>query len=455
MSFPTVVFGVFLAVVLALWHLLPFRYAKVALFAAGLVFYAYWFPPYVLLLLATTTVDYVAAQRMPRSRHPGRYLAASITVNVGVLVLFKYLDFIVGAFRQVDDPVLGLILPIGLSFYSFEAISYIVDVYTGRTSPAKNVVDYFLYISFFPHLVAGPIVRADAFLPQLDARRTLVAEDVAFGLYRITRGFFLKVAIADNISPYADKIFARDPATLAGPEAWLGALFFAVQIFADFAGYSDIAIGTARLFGIRILENFRNPYLARGLEDFWRRWHVSLSTWFRDYVYIPLGGNRRGELRRHVNLIVVFAVSGLWHGANWTFLLWGVAHGIGLTVERMLRDRLHALRLVPGLWSGPPAVALTFVVVVFLWVPFRAADVGQTLRFWRAMLDPAAWSVPFPLHLNFAIYLAMFLPYLALAAIRERRESVSMQLWYTESLAYWTATLLVPGVGTDFIYFQF
>lgn len=470
MSFISFVFFVFLAVVYALWRLLPYAAAKRMLCLASFVFYSYWFPPFLAIFLTSGVVDYVVSIRMPKSQRPGQLLALSIAVNLGLLGLFKYADFFLIAWHEAlaavgipsDLHLLHLILPIGISFYTFQSLSYTIDVYRGRLKPCDNPVDFFLFFSFFPHLVAGPILRAADFLPQVGAdedpgaRRKLSEEDFRFVVYRLSRGYFLKVLVADNAAIAASAAFRHDPALLSSPVAWLGILFFAVQIFGDFAGYSDIALGTARLFGYRIRENFWNPYCSFGIEDFWHRWHISLSSWFRDYLYIPLGGNRISPLRTKINLLIVFVVSGFWHGANWTFLIWGGLHGIAVTAEKMLRSLRPAGHPALNRVILALSVPLTFALVLVLWVPFRAPDVDYMWRYWQAMIPFGGHGGPFQFHAIQYASLLLFAGYFAVQVAREHLGGRWIeQITQGEALAYFSLTLLMPGPPADFIYFQF
>jgi len=356
-----------------------------------------------------------------------------------------------------------LVLPIGISFYTFQSMSYTIDVYRGRLKPCDNPVDFFLFFSFFPHLVAGPILRAAKFLPQIapdsdvGKKRSLSDEDLRFAIYRLSRGYFLKVLVADNAAIAANAAFGADPGSLTSLQAWLGALFFAVQIFGDFAGYSDIAIGAARLFGYRIPENFNNPYFSFGIENFWRRWHMSLTSWFRDYFYIPLGGNRVSPLRTKINVMIVFLLSGFWHGANWTFLVWGALHGIAVTIEK------HLLRHIPVNHEKLKrlvlflSVPVTFLVVLVLWVPFRSLNVEHMWHYWAAMFDfgqRSGGGIQF--HAVEFASLLLFAGYFAVQVAREQLGPAWLErVVVTEALGYFALTLLMPGKPTDFIYFQF
>ena len=471
MSFLSTVFLAFLAFVYAAWVLLPRRAAKRVLCAAGFAFYAYWFPPFLLVFITSGIIDYAISLRLPRSRRPRLVLAISILVNLGILGFFKYSNFLVTTIEQtaaalgspffVDFP--PILLPLGVSFYTFQSLSYTIDVYRGKLAPVRDPIDFFLFFSFFPHLVSGPILRAANFLPQIPSSRdaaharTLSDEDFRVFIYRLCRGYFLKAVIADNAAHYVNAAFAGDPSRLSAVDAWLGVLCFAVQIFGDFAGYSDIAIGTARLFGYVIPDNFNNPYCSFGIENFWRRWHISLSSWFRDYLYIPLGGNRISPLRTEINVLLVFLVSGFWHGANWTFIIWGGLHGLSVIAEKGVRA---AFRLrVDGARRLflPLSVPATFVLVLILWVPFRAQGVGQMMQYWSVMFMKAGTSLrQLPVEGVEVASLLLFALYVLIQVSREHWKSRWLErLLLPEAIVYFTLTMLMPGPPTDFIYFQF
>lgn len=462
MIFNSFAFLLFLAIVYTVWRALPFNAAKRFLCFASLFFYSYWFPPYVFLLLTTGFIDYWAAFLIQKKKHGRkRWLIISITSNLSILCLFKYFNFfqqtlgiatsLTGA--HFSPWFVDVILPIGISFYTFESMSYIIDVYRGFLEPCHSMADYVLYIAFFPHLVAGPIIRASDFLPQLAARNRVVFDDFRFALYRILRGFFLKVVIADNVAQLANTAFSSHGPALR-EISWFGALAFAIQIFCDFSGYSDIAIGTAKLFGLNIVENFRNPYLARGVGDFWSRWHMSLTTWFRDYLYIPLGGNRVSSRKTYRNLCLVFLLSGLWHGANWTFVLWGALHGTALAIERFWIQNSRYREYFRKSFFQPLGLVATWIFLLFVWVPFRAPSVSYTFEYWKAMLTPS-WSQSLTFS-SASVFVLFFILYQTIQAVKVYKKiGTSRALQLGESLAYLCFTLTLPGPAVDFIYFQF
>ncbi len=394
MLFNSLEFLVFLPLVALVFFRLRHAQRWVWLLAASYFFYMWWKPAYAVLIFGSTVVDYFVALKMAEcseKRKRRGLLGVSLLVNLGVLFTFKYLDFFNDSLTHAlgmigiawDAPELGLLLPVGISFYTFQTLSYTIDVYRGTLVPRRHFGTFALFVSFFPQLVAGPIERASRLLPQLEAEvRPDLARFVEGGK-RILWGLFKKVVVADRLAIYVDAVYA-DPGAHEGLTLVLATYFFAFQIYADFSGYSDIAIGAARILGYDLMENFQRPYFARNISDFWRRWHISLSTWFRDYVYIPLGGNRRGILRWHVNLMIVFMVSGLWHGANWTFVVWGALHGaylVGAILSANLREDLAA-RL--GMHQRPRLhraweVFITFHLALIAWVFFRADSPGDAL----------------------------------------------------------------------------
>jgi D-alanyl-lipoteichoic acid acyltransferase DltB (MBOAT superfamily) len=391
-SFATLHFLAFFALVTVAYFALRRRGAWALLLLASLYFYMVWRPIYVLLLLTSISCDYAAALLMARSQRPGvrrSALAASLGVNLAILITFKYADFFVSQAALVIPAAsslhLGLVLPLGISFYTFQAMSYAVDVYR-RTLPAeRNYFRYALFVMFFPQLVAGPIERAGHLLPQLRENHAFDASRTASGLRLILWGLLKKMVIADNLAVLVDRAYAG-PDRFSAFSLLLATVMFAYQIFCDFSGYSDIAVGSARVLGVELMANFDRPYAAASISEFWQRWHISLSTWFRDYLYIPLGGNRSGTRRRYENLFVTFCVSGLWHGANWTFVVWGAYHGALVVAEYATaawRQRLGAACGLAGnsLLLRSLQVVATFVLVNVGWVFFRAPSIG------------AAWSI--------------------------------------------------------------
>lgn len=381
MLFNSLLFLFFFLIVTAGYYLLPARSRWVWVLAASCYFYMYFRPQYILIILFTIVVDYVAGILIEKAAGKRRkiYLIASIAANVGVLAFYKYynffagnVNFLLGPSAEHQLPILNFILPIGLSFHTFQAMSYTIEVYRGNQKAERHFGFYALYVMFYPQMVAGPIERPQHILPQL--RRVSKFSNKLFihGLFLMSVGFFKKVVIADRLGLYVDPVFSH-PAGHSALDLLLAAYFFAFQIYCDFSGYSDIAIGAALTLGIELMRNFNMPYLAVNISDFWKRWHISLSTWFRDYVFIPLGGSRGTFFKVCVNLLVVFMISGLWHGANWKFLIWGAFHGCLLILYRVIKR----LNIVPkGLLYLKWLV--TFNIVVLAWVFFRANSVDDS-----------------------------------------------------------------------------
>ncbi|HVW07284.1 MAG TPA: MBOAT family O-acyltransferase [Bryobacteraceae bacterium] len=374
MLFTTLNFCVFLAVVLTLFYLLPQPVRRWLLLAASLFFYMAWIPRYVLILLLLITIDYFAARWIEARTGPPRHsaLVLSLSANLGLLGWFKYANFFRDTWFAIFHPgmhvtPLNIILPLGISFHTFQSMSYVVDVYRRKQPAIRSYIDYALFVAFFPQLVAGPIVRAEEFFADYFHWRAPGAEEWRRGCAMILTGYIKKLVCADQFALVADSYFA-DPSALPGFfPAWSGALAFGLQIFFDFSGYTDIAIGVALLFGFHFPENFRRPYLSASVTEFWRRWHMTLSAWLRDYVYISLGGNRKGAWRTRLNLMLTMLLGGLWHGASWNFVIWGGYHGLLLSIERIV----HGRKNVEGL-ARIPLTVVTFLLVTIGWVFFRA-----------------------------------------------------------------------------------
>ncbi len=394
MVFSSAVFlFLFLPVLLVLYFTAPRGLRNLLLLLASLLFYAWGEGPFVALMLASIAINYGLGLLVDtrRGRRSGRIaLATAIAANLGLLAWFKYAHFLaesasapiraLGGAGLALDPIH---LPIGISFFTFQALSYVIDVHRGDARAQRNPLHVALYVSLFPQLIAGPIVRFGHVAGQL-ARRRVDVSDFAAGVRRVSVGLAKKLLIADTLGLPADAIFALPAAELTPAAAWLGAICYALQIYFDFSGYSDMAIGLGRMFGFRFLENFDHPYVATSITEFWRRWHISLSSWFRDYLYVPLGGNRRGTARTYRNLFLVFVLCGLWHGASWTFVLWGLFHGTFLVLERAARERTTTR--VPR----PVKHLYALLVVLVGWVLFRAESLDGALAMLAAMAGFAA-----------------------------------------------------------------
>lgn len=383
MSFISPEFVLFFCAFFPLYFGLPFRLRLPLLFVSGYFFYGYGNPQHLWIIALTTCVDYLAGRLISGTENPTRrrlFLAASMTINLGLLFWFKYSTFFIETLRAAASalslPALPapavMALPVGISFYTFQSMAYTIDVYRRRVPVERNFLRYGSFVSYFPQLVAGPIERAQNLLPQFRQRFQFDETRVVSGLRQVLWGFFKKVVIADRLAIYVNAVY-NDPQSYSGAPLIIATLFFAFQIYCDFSGYSDIAIGTARIMGFKLMDNFKQPYFAESVRAFWGRWHISLSTWFRDYVYIPLGGNRVRFSRNLANLFVVFLISGLWHGASWTFVLWGALHGIYVVIEAWCSHHgIRPFRRLPGMAATTAKIGLTFTAVCFAWILFRA-----------------------------------------------------------------------------------
>lgn len=361
------------------------------------------------LLIFSTVLDYFTGLKMAESETKTAkkfWFWLSISVNLGFLAVFKYYNFFAESFADlianvglhVNPWTLKVILPVGISFYTFHGLSYVIDIYKNRISAEKNFVEYSVFVSFFPLLVAGPIERATHLLPQIKVERHFNYDKAVDGLRQILWGLFKKIVIADQCALYANQIF-NDAGHQSGSNLFLGALFFTFQIYGDFSGYSDIALGTARLFGIELLRNFAFPYFSRDIAEFWRRWHISLSTWFRDYLYIPLGGSKGGTWMKVRNTFIIFLVSGFWHGANWTFIAWGLLNALFIMPSIIFNTNRINLEIVakgsylPS-WKEALSILITFLLTVFAWIFFRASSIGNAFAYIRDMFSKSFFTIP-------------------------------------------------------------
>jgi alginate O-acetyltransferase complex protein AlgI len=389
MLFNSIEFLIFFPIVSVLYYLIPHKYRWIHLLLASCIFYAFFIPIYILILFLTIIIDYYAGIKIEvaPSNKKKLYLSLSIIANVGILAIFKYYNFFVEninfVFNQPFLPLLDIILPIGLSFHTFQAMSYTIEVYRGNQKAERHLGIYALYVMFYPQLVAGPIERPQNLLPQFHEKKIFIYENVVSGLRLMLWGFFKKIVIADRIAWVVDPIF-NSPNKFSAFALLIGAFLFSFQIFCDFSAYSDIAIGAARTMGIKLMNNFNRPYHALSISEFWKRWHISLSTWFRDYIYITLGGNRVALPRWYFNLFIVFLISGLWHGAKWTFIIWGSLHGFYLIFGLITQSFRNKLLDISGIskirWLNKAIqIASTFILVMFAWVFFRANSVSEAL----------------------------------------------------------------------------
>lgn len=458
MLFNSFDFIIFFTIVLFVAGILPHRPRLYFLLFSSYFFYGYWKWQYTGLLLLSTVIDYVAARRMATVTTPVSrklLLMISVVMNLSLLGIFKYYNFFAGSVTSwfgLNAPLLEVLLPVGISFYTFQSMSYTIDVYRGILEPRKNFVEFALYVSFFPQLVAGPIVRAKDFLPQLDVKVKATAGQIRSGMHLMLRGFVEKMVIADNLAPIVETVYS-DPASHSGSDLWIATYCFAFQIFCDFAGYTDIARGCARLLGYEFLENFRRPYLAQNIIDFWRRWHISLSTWLRDYLYIPLGGSRKGKWNTYRNLLITMILGGLWHGANWTFLVWGAYHGLLLALSRLVRAGERPVR---SLWFRAFSILFTFHLVCIGWVLFRAENIQIAGRMLQRMFQfPFEQTALLPYAAFCAIvYFAMTADeYIAVGSRFERLALPARA--FLILLALLSLAIFIPARQTAFIYFQF
>ncbi len=471
MLFNSFEFWIFFGIVLILYRASGHRLQNRMLLLASYYFYGSWDWRFLSLIVVSTVVDYyvglgLVSPESSRARRK-RLVSLSVAVNLGLLGVFKYLGFFADSAAallaqlgfQANLPSLHIILPVGISFYTFQTMSYTLDIYRKELEPTRDFLDFALYVSFFPQLVAGPIERARRLLPQVVGERTVTKQDFREGLYCILYGLFKKVVIADNMAVIANRVFAMDPASVTGLESLLGVYAFAFQIYGDFHGYSLIAQGTARWMGFHVMDNFRHPYFASNPQDFWRRWHISLSTWLRDYLYIPLGGSRKGTARTYRNLLTTMVLGGLWHGANWTFVVWGTIHGGWLAIHRWVSGRLPDL--APGAVVGHLVrVFVTFQLVCVTWLFFRADSVSQAWAFLGSLFSG------FPLtdlaRLGFPLVAFFVLPMLTYEFWVERRNdlfAITRSPGLARAAFYLVIILLLvwfpAPVPSEFIYFQF
>jgi alginate O-acetyltransferase complex protein AlgI len=392
MLFNSVDFLVFFTLIVSAYFALPHRWRWLLLLVGSYYFYMCWKPAYIILIITSTLIDYFCGLGMGRTSRPGSrklLLIVSLFTNLGLLFTFKYLNFFAYSFKHVlglgeqAKPLLNVLLPVGISFYTFQTLSYTIDVFRGIRPPEKRLGIFALYVSFFPQLVAGPIERSTRLLPQFDNVIKFDYERVVDGIRLMLWGFFKKVVIADTLAKFVNPVY-NSPADYAGPSYFIATVFFAYQIYCDFSGYTDIARGSAQVLGIDLMENFNRPYYSKSIREFWRRWHISLSTWFRDYLYIPIGGSRVTLPRHCFNLLVVFLLCGLWHGANWTFIIWGLLHGTYLVVGLLTRTARAQFTSLTGLDRAPflkklVQVGITFGLICFGWIFFRANSLTDAL----------------------------------------------------------------------------
>lgn len=477
MLFNSMAFAIFLPIVFILYWALPHRYRWVLLWVASYYFYMSWNAKYVVLILLTTVVSYFAAvfiDKVDDKKSKKAILAVALIICLGILFTFKYFNFFTGSVAAllqsisipVTAPVLNLVLPVGISFYTFQTLSYVIDVYRGDVKPEKNFGIYATFISFFPQLVAGPIERTRNLLPQIKAEHRFDYDKAVRGAELMLIGFYKKLVIADSVSKYVDYAYA-DIHSHSGLDLIIIIFFFTMQIYCDFSGYSDIAIGTASLMGIDLMTNFKSPYFSASVKEFWSRWHISLSTWFKDYVYIPLGGNRCSFIRRNINLLITFLVSGLWHGANWTFVLWGLLHGMAQIIENLFDKQLKRVRNNKiGHWIS---VFVVFAFCNIAWVFFRASSLSDAVYVVTHILSGIG-DIRKYLHCSLGLDIISFslilVPVLGLAVFDyfnfrdnaiERISRLKKGIQWGIYIAIGLLVIFISqkGVAAEFVYFQF
>jgi alginate O-acetyltransferase complex protein AlgI len=474
-SFCSPQFFAFFATVFAVYWLMPWRRARVGLLlAASFAFYAFWNVQLALLVTGTTVLDFLLARGMETPVLAGRrrlLLIVSLSVNLGLLCYFKYTNFFLHSLEEAltaagfaaSLPTLRVIVPFGISFYTFEAISYTTDVYRRRILAERDLAHFLLFILFFPHLIAGPIVRARDFLPQIRRPKHWDWVRLQLGVQLFLLGVFKKLAIADRMGQhFVEPVFA-DPGAYRSGAIWMAVVAYALQIYADFSGYTDMAIGAAHMLGYKLMRNFNLPYLAVNVSDFWRRWHISLSSWLRDYLFIPMGGSRGSNRQTNRNLLVTMTLGGLWHGANWTFIIWGALHGMFLIVHRSFRGWCEVRPRVDRLLLSPPGtflrIGFTFLCVCVGWVFFRADNFATAATILARMLTPHA-GLGTPIHDGGLWYTVAVVAVCHVIWQRGWWHHLALRLpapvlGLSYALVLTLALLLAPNIGKTFLYFQF
>ncbi|BAO75042.1 MBOAT family O-acyltransferase [Winogradskyella sp. PG-2] len=486
MIFNSIDFAIFLPIVFILYWFIVNRNLKLQnalIVFASYIFYGWWDSRFLTLILFSTLVDYSVGVALSKQENKSKrkvLLWTSILVNLGFLGFFKYYNFFLDNFisafsffgTEIQANSLNIILPVGISFYTFQTLSYTLDVYKRKLEPTKDFVAFSAFVSFFPQLVAGPIERAKHLLPQFYKKRTFEYDKAVDGMRQILWGLFKKMVIADNCAEYANMIF-NNSADYSGSTLLLGAIFFTFQIYGDFSGYSDIAIGTSRLFGFDLMQNFNFPYFSRDIAEFWRRWHISLSTWFRDYLYIPLGGSRGGKWMQIRNTFIIFIVSGFWHGANWTFIVWGALNAIyflPLLITKKNRNNLNVIaegKILPSL-KELSMILLTFSLTVFAWIFFRAENIAHAFDYVNSIASASIFEMPHfsnSSRIKFESFLTLFLIVVfimtewlgrneqhGIAFLHNEKSKVLR--WSVYSLIILAITVF-SGSSQEFIYFQF
>lgn len=483
MLFNSIEFVIFLIIVYGLyWYAFgnKLRLQNILLLVSSYIFYGWWDWRFVFLLMLSTIIDYsfgLFIHNSDSARKKKWFLWLSIFNNLIILCIFKYYNFFAHSFQDmmqnfgfhVSPYLITVVLPVGISFYTFHGMSYVFDIYNGKTTPTKNFIDYSVFVCFFPLLVAGPIERATHLLPQVEVPRTFNYTQSVHGLRLMLWGLFKKIVIADSLAPLVNGIFSAHE-TASGISLVLGAVFFALQIYGDFSGYSDIARGTAKLFGFELLINFRFPYFSRDIAEFWRRWHISLSSWFRDYLYIPLGGSKEGIFKAVRNTFIIFLVSGFWHGANWTFIFWGFLHALYfmplLLQKRNRRNvgEIAAGKYLPS-WKELLHITVTFVIVCIAWIFFRSNSIGEAFDYIGGIFSHAFVNGSEINLLRPYVYLPIVLAFLIIVEWKSRNNDDVVHFFdffkntYFRYATYFLICFMIIMFGafeeTAFIYFQF
>jgi alginate O-acetyltransferase complex protein AlgI len=483
MLFNSIDFALFLPVVFILYWFIVGRNLKVQNFLiviASYVFYGWWNWRFLSLIIFSSMVDYLVGIGLSKQENKNKrklLLLTSIFINIGFLGFFKYYNFFAESFadaftlfgKHFEPNRLNIILPVGISFYTFQTLSYTIDVYKRNLQPTKDIIAFFAFVSFFPQLVAGPIERATNLLPQFYKKRQFEYDKAVDGMRQILCGLFKKIVIADNCATFTNEIFGNYT-DYSGSTLLLGAIFFAFQIYGDFSGYSDIAIGTSRLFGFNIMRNFAFPYFSRDIAEFWRRWHISLSTWFRDYVYIPLGGSRGGIWMKIRNIFVIFIVSGFWHGANWTFIVWGALNALyylPLLLLNRNRNNIEIVaqgRLLPTMKEFL-SIGITFGLTVFAWIFFRSESIWHALNYVSGIFSPSTMTIPYFYGRKEALRTILLIVGFMIVEWLQREKQHALQIeaieisrfvrWSFYSFIVFIIGMNMQTVETPFIYFQF
>lgn len=493
MVFNSFSFLIFFPIVLLLYRILPKNVRWIMLLIASYYFYMSWQPDLIYLILFTTAVSYFCALGIEKARKKSLkrlFLVTALVASLSVLFFFKYFNFLstnITAFLrlislQVDDFTLNLMLPVGISFYTFQTLSYVIDVYRGTMPAEKHFGYYALYVSYFPQLVAGPIERPENLIPQLKRDNPFTSRDVSDGLKMMAIGFFKKIAVADQLSKYVELVYNNtgtpDTALFNGFTVLTATLMFSIQIYCDFSGYTDIAIGCARVMGIKLMQNFNDPYNAENIQSFWRRWHISLTSWFTDYIYIPLGGSKKGRAKQYANIFFVFLISGIWHGAAWTYIIWGVMHGVYQIIGHITepaREKLRVrLKLKDKKWYLLFRRVVTFILVLITWVAFRSNSLSDMILLYKtlfiswshislsASLSALSLTLPTIITVLLCVFITVQLD--RQTALKINSQSDPIPLTPARALTYITLCwaiaaawliLLNQGGASSFIYFQF